>query len=141
MRSWTFAISSFAPVVMMVYPLRLSDHRPRVFIIAQSDELRVSQMVSVGPLNKLHPRHRLRFHPHAFLHLFCGESLSPSPCRLLWKVHKGATVRPQVLDLLIDLLKCSGYKARPHSPGVHQVWAPIEADYKRIDSEIAGHIA
>src|ERR1700758_5412681 len=48
---------------MMVWPLRLSDHRPRVFIIAQSDEFRMSQMVSVGPLNKLNPRHGLRFQP------------------------------------------------------------------------------
>ena len=103
----------------MVYPLRFSDHLARVFILPQSDELRVSQMVSVGPLNKLNPRHRLRFHPHAFLHLFCGESLSPSPCRLLWKLDERATVRPEVLDLLMDLSACSGYKARPHAPGAY----------------------
>ena len=52
--------------------------RARIFIIPQSHELCVAQVISAGPLQKLDLNYDARLHPDALIHLLCRESLSPA---------------------------------------------------------------
>jgi hypothetical protein len=43
--------------------------RTWILVISQANELRVSKMISTGPLQELDFGHNARFYPNAFLHL------------------------------------------------------------------------
>jgi hypothetical protein len=69
----------FIPLpAVLIHRSGLPHDLARVFIVSQSNELGVPQMVGSSPLEELDLRHGMWLEPHGFLHLLCRESFSPS---------------------------------------------------------------
>ena len=54
------------------------DHAASVFVIAQPDELRMSEVIAIGPLQKFNLSHEFRA---TQTHFFMPSTVSPSPQR------------------------------------------------------------
>jgi hypothetical protein len=73
----------------------------RLFVLSQSNELRMPQMGVRCPLDELELTDQFGFNPHAFTHLLRSDALTPAAGPLLWQIHKWA--RCDSLDLLEPL--------------------------------------
>jgi len=78
----------------------LLDHAASTFILAQSRELRMPEMVDIGPFEKLNLRDDFRADPNAFLHLLSGQSLAPSRLPGFGQIHKWALRNDEWLQFL-----------------------------------------
>ena len=118
--------------------LRFPNDLRGIFVVSESNELRMSQVVSAGPLQELDLRDYLRTQPNTFLHFLRSKPLTPPASGQLRKVSERAFGRLQVFNPFEDLASCCRDQASPHSGCVNEVLSTVEAHHEGIDAQWLG---
>ena len=79
------------------FPAVFLGYIARFFVLAEADELGMSQPVSVGPFEEFDLDDRFWPQPHRLLHLFRAQFLAESGAVRLWQIHERAERRHKVL--------------------------------------------
>jgi hypothetical protein len=108
-------------------------------------------MIAVRPLQKLNLSDEYGSHPHALLHLLCGQSLAPSRLVGFLQIHEGTLRDHQRTQLLEHPSARRGHEAVPssrhvdkvvasvvaHDDGIQAVWPWSEAADQKLLTEIS----
>ena len=115
--------------------LAVAGHRASGLVVAQADELRVTQRPAARPLDKRHLDHRPRRDPRESLHVLRGHPFAPvRASRAVRQVAERRGGARAVGDPREDLGARVRGEARPHFAGKQQPFAVVAADEDRIEA-------